>query len=77
MHERERGRGWLVFWLVYVYVSVMHARNVSDIASLALLVDIYGSGVEGFNRHSSCVAAATGSRRQQRDEGKPCCENAM
>ena len=41
-------------------------RNVSDIASLALLVDIYGRGVEGFNCVSSCVAAATGSRRQQR-----------
>ena len=66
--ERERGRGWLVL-LVYVYVSAMHARerrNVSDIASLALLVDIYGRGVEVFNRDSSCVAAGTGSRRQQR-----------
>ena len=37
---------------MYVYVSAMHARerrNVSDIASLALLVDIYGRGVEVFN----------------------------
>ena len=52
---------------IYVYVSAMHARerrNVSDIASLALLVDIYGRGVEVFNRDSSCVAAGTGSRRQ-------------
>ena len=63
---------------MYVYVSAMHARerrNVSDIASLALLVDIYGRDVEVFNRDSSCVAAGTGSRRQQ--QGKPCCENEI
>ena len=57
-------RGGLVLACVRLCESAMHARerrNVSDIASLALLVDIYGRGVEGFNRDSSCVAAATGS----------------
>ena len=56
----------------------MHARerrNVSDIASLALLVDIYGRGVEVFNRDSSCVAAGAGGNSE--DEGKPCCGNAI
>ena len=51
MRER-RDRGWLVLACVRLCESAMHARerrNVSDIASLALLVDIYGRGVEGFN----------------------------
>ena len=55
----------------------MHARerrNVSDIASLALLVDIYGK-VSTVTQAVSPLPQEAGGNSE--DEGKPCCENAI
>ena len=59
---------------MYVYVSAMHARerrNVSDIASLALLA----GEASKFSTVTQAVSPLAGGNSE--DEGKPCCENAI